>query len=94
MCDNMMSAILRTVGGNGLKLDELSAQYRDQYNALQERIAYLNVLCISQTDEQELDMLGHRIRMLTAMKKEAGQLAVLKERYYERGYRRNEEYSF
>lgn len=75
-----------------MKLDELSVQYRDQYNVLQERIAYLNVLS-SQAVGRDLDMLGHRIEMLTAMKKEAGQLAALTGRYYERGYRRNEKYS-
>lgn len=75
-----------------MKLDELSVQYRDQYNVLQERIAYLNVLS-SQAVGRDLDMLGYRIEMLTAMKKEAGQLAALTGRYYERGYRRNEKYS-
>ena len=34
-----------------------------------------------------------RIRMLTAMWREARDLAVLCERYYDRGYRRNGKYT-
>ncbi len=38
-------------------------------------------------------MLAERIRMLSTMFREARELAVLTERYYERGYRRNVKYT-
>jgi hypothetical protein len=37
--------------------------------------------------------LQDRIRMLSAMLREANELAVLTERYYDRGYRRNAKYT-
>ena len=41
----------------------------------------------------KLCQLDDRIRMLTAMWREARDLAVLTDRYYERGYRRNVRYT-
>lgn len=38
-------------------------------------------------------LLDERIRMLSTMLREARELAVLTERYYERGYRRNAKYT-
>ena len=38
-------------------------------------------------------MLNERIHMLSTMLREARELAVLTERYYERGYRRNAKYT-
>ena len=37
--------------------------------------------------------LQDRIRMLSTMLREARELAVLMERYYDRGYRRNAKYT-
>ncbi|MBE6993012.1 MAG: hypothetical protein E7430_10700 [Ruminococcaceae bacterium] len=76
-----------------MKLAELSMQYLDQYCALKKRIDYLNGLSGTQTDPNERFRMGQRIRMLTAMKIEAGQLAAITGRYYERGYRKNEKYT-
>lgn len=76
-----------------MTLTEMSVQYRDQYCRLKKRLAYLDMLNSMQTDEEELDRLVQRIKMLTAMKIEAGQLAAITGRYYERGYRKNEKYT-
>ena len=43
--------------------------------------------------EEERCRMAERIHMLTAMWREARDLAVLTERYYERGYRRNARYT-
>ena len=40
-----------------------------------------------------LELLQDRIRLLSTMLREARELAVLTERYYERSYRRNEKYT-
>ena len=40
-----------------------------------------------------MKLLEDRIRMLRMMWREARDLAVLTERYYERGYRRNAKYT-
>ena len=44
-------------------------------------------------DEGERCMLAERIRVLSTMLREARELAVLCERYYDRGYRRNVKYT-
>ena len=43
--------------------------------------------------EEERCRMAERIHMLTAMWRETRDLAVLTERYYERGYRRNARYT-
>ena len=44
-------------------------------------------------DPKERDRLEERIRMLSTMLREARELAVLTERYYDRGYHRNAKYT-
>ena len=46
----------------------------------------------TENEDQRL-MLNERIHMLSTMLREARELAVLTERYYERGYRRNAKYT-
>ena len=75
-----------------MTLFELSKDYRDHAAALRGRIAELRALG-PELDEDEKIRMDARVRMLTAMWREARDLAVLCERYYERGYRRNDRYT-
>ena len=65
-----------------MTLLELSAEYR----------AHAQTLSEETRDERERCLLQERIRMLSTMVREARELAVLTERYYDRGYRRNAKY--
>ena len=69
-----------------MTLLELSVEYRDHARAL--RDAWEHTM-----DEGERCMLAERIRVLSTMLREARELAVLCERYYDRGYRRNVKYT-
>ena len=72
---------------------ELSVEYRAHARALDLRICqHQAVLERTENEEQRL-MLSERIHMLSTMLREARELAVLTERYYERGYRRNAKYT-
>jgi len=76
-----------------MTLLELSKDYRAQADALQTRILELQLLWAHCHNERLRSALAERIRMLTVMRREARDLAVLCQRYYERGYRRNERYT-
>ena len=76
-----------------MTLLELSAEYRAQARALDARIRHLQEQLALTRDELECSRLQERIRMLTIMLREARELAVLTERYYDRGYRRNARYA-
>ena len=69
-----------------MTLFELSAEYRAHAGALEGRISRLR------REWEQRRMLAERIRMLAIMLREARELAVLCERYYDRGYRRNAKY--
>ena len=75
-----------------MTLFELSAEYRAHAGALAERISQLRREWEQTMDERQRRMLAERVRMLTIMLREARELAVLCERYYDRGYRRNAKY--
>ena len=76
-----------------MTLLELSAEYRSHAGALAGRISQLEV-CLAQTQNADQRcQLEDRIRMLSTMLREARELAVLTERYYDRGYRRNAKYT-
>ena len=70
-----------------MTLVELSVEYRTSAAALQARIGQLE----QHMGEQLL--LADRIRILRGILRETRELAVLCERYYERGYRRNAKYT-
>ena len=77
-----------------MTLLELSAEYRASAEALRERALTLE----HRLREYEWDaavrvQLEDRIRLLRAMWRETRDLAVLCERYYDRGYRRNVKYT-
>ena len=76
-----------------MTLLELSAEYRAHASALDGRICQLRCRLTAEPDEGRRCQLEDRIRMLSAMLREARELAVLTERYYDRGYRRNAKYT-
>lgn len=76
-----------------MTLQELSAEYRAHAQALAQRIGQLEERLAQTEDESERSRLQGRIRMLAVMHREARELAVLTERYYDRGYRRSADYT-
>ncbi len=76
-----------------MTLQELSVEYREHARLLDLRICQLNYRLELSRDDGERCQLEERIRMLSTMLREARELAVLTERYYDRGYRRNARYT-
>ena len=76
-----------------MTLLELSVEYRAHARALDLRICQLQAVLERTENEEQRLMLSERIHMLSTMLREARELAVLTERYYERGYRRNAKYT-
>lgn len=76
-----------------MTLIELSVEYRAHAKALDLRIHQLQERLALTRDPDEFCQLQDRIRMLSTMLREARELAVLTERYYDRGYRRNVKYT-
>ncbi|WP_130870270.1 hypothetical protein [Intestinimonas massiliensis (ex Afouda et al. 2020)] len=76
-----------------MTLLELSVEYRASAAALRERALLLENQQREEWDEGRRMRLEDRIKMLRTMWREARDLAVLCERYYERGYRRNVKYT-
>ena len=76
-----------------MTLLELSVEYRANARALDFIICQLQAVLERTENEDQRLMLNERIHMLSTMLREARELAVLTERYYERGYRRNAKYT-
>lgn len=76
-----------------MTMRELSGQYWSSAAQLKERISQLRRTLPELTGEGERLRTEARIRMLTAMWREARELGALTEHYYERGYYRNERYT-
>ena len=76
-----------------MTLLELSQQYQSEADALQLRILDLQLLWAQTRNDRLRSALADRIRILTAMRRQARELSLLCEHYYERGYRRNEYYT-
>ncbi len=76
-----------------MSLQELSADYRYAAELLRQRMRRLRQAIAETNDPEELWQLRHRIAVLTPMLTEMNDLAELTERYYERGYWRNEKYT-
>ena len=76
-----------------MTLQELSVEYRAHARALDLRNCQLQFRLDRTEDPDERCQLQDRIRLLTIMFREARELAVLTERYYDRGYRRNAKYT-
>ena len=76
-----------------MTLQELSLEYRAHAKALDTRIKQLESAINESSDPHQICMLQERIHMLSTMLREARDLAVLTERYYDRGYHRNAKYT-
>ena len=76
-----------------MTLKELAVEYRESARWIGFRIAQLKKLSEKTEDPRERGQFEERIKMLTTMRREAQEIAVLCERYYERGYRRNAKYT-
>ena len=76
-----------------MTLQELSVEYRAHARALDIRICQLPAAMDDVQDEDKRCILEERIHMLSTMLREARELAVLTERYYDRGYHRNAKYT-
>ena len=76
-----------------MTLLEMSVEYRAQARVLRRRITELELRRNGEADARARLVLEGRIRTLETMWREARDLAVLCEHYYERGYRRNARYT-
>ena len=80
-------------GGDHKTLMELSVEYRAHARSLDLRICQLECWLERTEDPDARNQLQERIKLLATMLREARELAVLTERYYDRGYRRNAKYT-
>ncbi len=76
-----------------MTLQELSKQYRTGAETLRQRVRLLEGRRAGLEDEHGRRLLEQRIRHLETMWREARDLAVLCERYYDRGYHCNVRYT-
>ena len=74
-----------------MTLTELAVSYRDEADALRHRIQLVEELP-ARTAEEAISK-AERLRLLEAMRRDVRDVAVLCERYYDRGHRRNCRYS-
>lgn len=81
------------LGGTEMTLTEISTEYRNNAEEISKRVAQLEARRNACQDRQERGNLDQRVRVLNTMLRETRELAVLTERYYERGYRRNAKYT-
>lgn len=72
---------------------ELSFEYRNHAQELKDRLTELKAQEKDAFTAKERQYLRQRIYLLQVMWRETRDLAVLTERYYERGYRRNVRYT-
>ena len=77
----------------GMTLYQLGGQYRASAEPLRRRLKELRAALKTARDPEEVWHLKRRIAELTPLLTEANALAVLCERYYERGYYRDERYT-
>lgn len=74
-----------------MTLAELAVSYRAAADALRHRIQLVEELP-APTEAQRVEK-EDRLRILNAMRRDVRDVAVICERYYEPGYRRNERYT-
>ena len=75
----------------GMTLRQMSKSYRIQADVLRHRIQVVAELPARTGAERRRK--ADRLRLLETMRREARDVAVICERYYERGYRKNERYA-
>ena len=78
---------------DAMTLREMSVEYRAQAQALRGQMQELEKAWKQTEDPAERDNLEGRIWTLEVLWRETRDQAVLLERYYERGYHRNEKYT-
>ena len=76
-----------------MTLQELSVQYRAGAETLRQRVWLLEHQRLGETDVHSRRLLEERIRQLETIWRESRDLAVLCERYYDRGYHCNVRYT-
>ncbi|MEG0756389.1 MAG: hypothetical protein RR450_08325 [Oscillospiraceae bacterium] len=76
-----------------MTLKELSRSYRVSAERLQRRIDTLEVEEKKITNPEQRILMHQRLTTLRTMWRETRDIAVLTERYYERGYRRSARYT-
>ena len=76
-----------------MTLREMSAEYRASAAQLSALLRPLRARLRTCPDPDERLRLRHRIYVLSAVLTQTRELAELTERYYERGYWRNEKYT-
>ena len=76
-----------------MTLQQLSNQYQEGAQLLQQRIVSLRLEQARCGDRESAELLQQRIRQLEPLQRESRQLAELTARYYDRGYRRNAKYT-
>ena len=76
-----------------MTLRQLGGQYRAAAEPLRRRLKELRTALKTAQDPEEIFHLKRRIAELTPMLTECNALAELCERYYERGYYRDERYT-
>lgn len=78
---------------DGMTLEEMAVEYRTQAQRLRQRMRELEQAGRGAGSEEERVRLRSRSESLEPIWREARDLAVLLEHYYERGYRRNDRYT-
>ena len=76
-----------------MTLQQLSNQYQEGAQLLQQRIVSLRLEQARCGDRESAELLQQRIRQLEPLQRESRQLAELTARYYDRGYRKNAYYT-
>ncbi len=76
-----------------MTLTQIAEGYREAAVPLRKRLRELRLALKTAEDPEEIFHLKRRIAELTPMLTECNALAVLCQRYYERGYYRDEKYT-
>lgn len=76
-----------------MTLKQMSAVYREDARVFGERIALLYGRLHCESSPEERKRLRRRIDELRLLRRQSSELAELTERYYERGYHRDEKYT-
>lgn len=74
-----------------MTLAQLAISYRHEEDVLRRRIQEIRALPTHSRQEELVK--EDRLRVLESMRRDVRDVAVLCERYYDRGYRRNRRYS-
>ena len=77
----------------GMTLRQIGAEYRTSAQPLRQRLKELRAALKKAQDPEEVWKLKRRIAELSPLLTDCNALATLCERYYERGYYRDERYT-